>query len=129
MSAQVTMMIPSAEAFDKNVEGGSAREIEFTGTLSVEYSDVHSSRFPANSAVRFTFLDGVVRIWDGPSSCIIRQFSNNLCFLWSHHLYDSLAKSGRDGPQIHEQRRPAAKSFWKRSFIRIGDGSSGLDSC
>jgi hypothetical protein len=36
MSAQVTMMIPSVEAFDKNVGEGTAREIEFTGTLSVE---------------------------------------------------------------------------------------------
>jgi hypothetical protein len=35
MSAQVTKMIPSAEAFDKNVEGEAVREIEFTGTFSV----------------------------------------------------------------------------------------------
>jgi hypothetical protein len=30
------MMIPSAVVFDKNVGEGTAREIEFTGTLSVE---------------------------------------------------------------------------------------------
>jgi hypothetical protein len=29
-------MIPRAEAFDRNVEGEIAREVEFTGTFSVE---------------------------------------------------------------------------------------------
>jgi hypothetical protein len=36
MSAQVTTMIPNVKAFDKNVEGEAARDIEFTGAFSIE---------------------------------------------------------------------------------------------
>ena len=30
------MMIPNVKAFDKNVEGEAARDIEFTGAFSIE---------------------------------------------------------------------------------------------
>jgi hypothetical protein len=36
MSAQVTTIIPNAKAFDKNVDGEAARDIEFTGAFSIE---------------------------------------------------------------------------------------------
>jgi hypothetical protein len=36
MSAQVTTMIPNAKAFDRNVEGEDARDVEFTGAFSIE---------------------------------------------------------------------------------------------
>ena len=55
------MMIPSVEAFDKNVDGGSAREIEFTVTFSVYNSGAILTDSQRNPVVRLRSLMLFVR--------------------------------------------------------------------
>ena len=55
------MMIPSVEAFDKNVEEGTAREIEFTVTFSVYNSGAILPDSQRNPVVRLRSLMLFVR--------------------------------------------------------------------
>src|SRR5450755_917763 len=121
MSAQVTMMIPSVEAFDKNVDEGRAREVEFTVTFSVYDSGVHSNRLRAEFRGSIALFDALRANMPSLRPADVSRCAKNKFCPTGHRLYDSRVNSGKDGRQIYEHRTLAAKSFWKCNFIRIGN--------
>ena len=70
-------MIPHVKAFDKNVDGEAARDIEFTGAFSINNSGGHSNRFQAEFRRSIRFLSAPTSA--RPAFFHLLALSNKFC--------------------------------------------------